>query len=93
VTDTFLAAVVFYASLMGLEAPPVFDRENLPGLTEARAVFDGYGWFVERDKGSLLYVLSDKKRLALHEVCHIAVWEGREKRMGDCERKYGRATR
>lgn len=69
--DKFLVAIVFWANLMGVEPPPVFDRENLPGLQAARVVFDGYGWRVERDKGSLVYKLWNKSNLALHEMCHI----------------------
>jgi len=73
---------------MGLDKPPVFDRDNLPGLRAAQVVFDGYGWRIERDKDSLAYKLWNKEELALHELCHIRYFDLTHESMSSCVTTY-----
>ena len=69
-TDKFIIAITLYASLMGVDKPIVINK-SLPGLKAARAVFDGYGWIIERDEKSFTYKTWNKDSLALHEMCHV----------------------
>jgi len=70
--NEFIRAVAFYAALMGVDRPAVEVKDDIPSGRACQALAGQYGEpLIQCAPSRLLFKLSDKRLLALHELTHL----------------------